>query len=175
MFTTSINSTYHSQWDEENPNFQHHYLANLMRTAYQEYNFIEAMDKTFRELMPDLHYEYWACGNILTYESLSYDELDDLIEKLQNKIQDNGLPIINVKTKTDCTVDYGLDWRFFSKFYPTPIYTYPQINNQSGKEFEVKLYDIDTLGIILRSPEYLRWKEHINIQPYKNIFDKPNK
>jgi hypothetical protein len=158
MFITTKNSTYHSLWDAENPKFQHHYLANLMRTAYQEYNFIVAMDKAFKDLMPDLHYEYWACGNILTYESLSNSELELLVEGLQANIYADNLPIINVKTKTDCTVDYGLDWQFFSKLYPIPFFTYPQTNNESGKEFYVKLYDVVTLETILKSPEFLKWK-----------------
>lgn len=158
MFTTSTKSTYHSQWDKENPKFQHHYLANLMRTSYQEYNFIIAMDKAFKELMPELHYQYWSCNMILTYEASSNSELELLVEELQANIYADNLPIINVKTKTDCTVDYGLDWWFFSKFYPTPIYTYPQINNQSGKEFYVKLYDTQTIENVLYSSEYLDWK-----------------
>jgi hypothetical protein len=158
MLITIKNSTYHSQWDAENPKFQHHYLANLMRTAYQEYNFTVAMDTAFKDLMPNLHHEYWACRNILTYESLSYKELELLVEELQANIYAYDLPIINVKTKTDCTVDYGLDWQFFNKFYPIPVFTYPQTNHESGKEFYVKLYDVLTLETILKSSEYLKWK-----------------
>jgi hypothetical protein len=153
-----VKTTYHSIWDEENPEYNHHFLANLMRTAYQEYDFIKAMESSLKDIVPDIYWEIHQNGEIPTYEDLNYQELDNLIEDLNYIISKYSLPVINVKTKTDCMVDYDLSWRFFGIFYPIPIFSYPYTNNESGQSGYVKLYDIQTIEAVLKSPQFLTWK-----------------